>query len=95
LSGHGLTPDQYRERYNLKPDYPMVAPDYSEARRSMAKKIGLGRKVGQNVAKKPVSQAAAPAKTVSEPKRTKLKLVADAGPAPRKRVTKPKASAKA
>jgi len=44
LSGHGLTPDQYRERYNLKADYPMVAETYSEARRAMAKKIGLGQK---------------------------------------------------
>jgi predicted transcriptional regulator len=47
LGRHGLTPDQYRERYNLKPDYPMVAPTYSEARRDMAKKIGLGQK-GRN-----------------------------------------------
>lgn len=46
LSGHGLTPEQYRERYNLKSDYPMVAPTYSEARRNMAKAIGLGRKPG-------------------------------------------------
>ncbi|MGH8081444.1 MAG: MucR family transcriptional regulator [Lysobacter sp.] len=44
LSTHGLTPEQDRERYNLKPDYPMVAPSYSEARRDMAKKIGLGAK---------------------------------------------------
>lgn len=44
LSTHGLTPDEYRARYNLKADYPMVAPSYSEARRSMAQKIGLGRK---------------------------------------------------
>jgi predicted transcriptional regulator len=47
LSGHGLTPAQYRERYGLKPDYPMVAPAYAEARRDLAKKIGLGRKPGQ------------------------------------------------
>ena len=46
LAGHGLTPEQYRERYNLKADYPMVAPAYSEQRRAMAKKIGLGRKPG-------------------------------------------------
>src|SRR6195952_2909619 len=51
LSGHGLTPEQYRERYNLKPDYPMVSENYSQARRDMAKKIGLGRKPGQKVAK--------------------------------------------
>lgn len=44
LSTNGLTPEQYRERYKLKPDYPMVAPNYSEARRSMAHKIGLGQK---------------------------------------------------
>ena len=46
LSGHGLTPDQYRERYGLKRDYPIVAPAYAEVRRAMAKKIGLGRKPG-------------------------------------------------
>lgn len=44
LSTHGLTPEQYRERYKLKADYPMVAESYSEARREMAKKIGLGQK---------------------------------------------------
>ena len=44
LSGHGLTPEQYRERYNLKTDYPMVSESYSEARRAMAHKIGLGSK---------------------------------------------------
>lgn len=44
LAGHGLTPDKYRQRYNLKADYPMVAPSYSESRRAMANKIGLGRR---------------------------------------------------
>lgn len=44
LSTHGLTPADYRARYGLKADYPMVAPSYSETRRTMAKKIGLGRK---------------------------------------------------
>jgi predicted transcriptional regulator len=43
LAGHGLTPEQYRERYKLKADYPMVAETYSEQRRAMAKKIGLGQ----------------------------------------------------
>lgn len=50
LSGHGLTPAQYRERYGLKADYPMVAENYAEMRRSMAKRIGLGRKPGTKVA---------------------------------------------
>lgn len=47
LSRHGMTPEQYRERYNLRADYPMVAPAYAETRRDLAKKIGLGRKPGQ------------------------------------------------
>ena len=49
LSSHGLSPDDYRKRYNLKADYPMVAVSYSEARRAMAKSIGLGRKAGTKV----------------------------------------------
>jgi predicted transcriptional regulator len=44
LATYGLTPDDYRQRYGLKADYPMVAPAYSESRSSMAKTIGLGRK---------------------------------------------------
>jgi predicted transcriptional regulator len=44
LATNGLTPEAYRTRYNLKPDYPMVAPSYSEARRAVAHKTGLGAK---------------------------------------------------
>lgn len=44
LSSQGLTPAEYRQRYGLKADYPMVAPAYSENRRETAKRIGLGRK---------------------------------------------------
>jgi predicted transcriptional regulator len=51
LSTNGMTPEQYRERFNLKADYPMVAATYSEARRAMAKSIGLGRKAGTTVEK--------------------------------------------
>ena len=40
----GLTPEQYREKWGLPPDYPMVAPNYSAQRSAMAKKIGLGQK---------------------------------------------------
>ena len=61
LSGHGLTPDDYRARYGLKADYPMVAETYSEARRAMAKKIGLGRKPGARKAAAPAATDAAPA----------------------------------
>ena len=41
---HELTPDDYRSMFELKDDYPMVAPAYAELRSAMAKKIGLGRK---------------------------------------------------
>jgi predicted transcriptional regulator len=53
LATHGLSPAEYRERYGLKPDYPMVASNYSESRRAMAKQIGLGRKPGQKKAEAP------------------------------------------
>jgi predicted transcriptional regulator len=55
LSTNGLTPEQYRERYGLKADYPMVAEAYSESRRAMAKKIGLGRKPGQKASTAPAA----------------------------------------
>lgn len=41
---HGLSPDQYRAKWGLPADYPMVAPNYSRARSEMAKSTGLGRK---------------------------------------------------
>ena len=44
MTDHGLTPEEYRARWGLKPDYPMVAPNYSAQRQAMAKQIGLGRK---------------------------------------------------
>jgi predicted transcriptional regulator len=45
-SAHGLTPQQYREKWRLPKDYPMVAPAYSERRSKMAKALGLGQKGG-------------------------------------------------
>ena len=50
LASDGLTPDEYRQRYHLKADYPMVAESYSHHRREMAKRIGLGRKPRQGAA---------------------------------------------
>jgi len=46
VSVNGPTPEQYRERSNLKPDHPMIAVNHSASRRAMADKIGLGRKAG-------------------------------------------------
>lgn len=44
LTGHGMTRLEYRARYNLPSSYPMVAPGYSDARREVAKRLGLGQK---------------------------------------------------
>ena len=49
---HDMTPDEYRQRWDLPGDYPMVAPDYADTRRDLAKKIGLGRKPGQKRGRK-------------------------------------------
>ncbi|MHB1205543.1 MAG: Ros/MucR family transcriptional regulator [Rhodospirillaceae bacterium] len=43
-TAYGLTPEQYRDRWQLPPDYPMVAPNYAKTRSRLAKKIGLGTK---------------------------------------------------
>lgn len=46
-TAYGLTPDEYRAKWGLPPDYPMVAPNYAAQRSAFAKKIGLGRKPGR------------------------------------------------
>jgi predicted transcriptional regulator len=44
MTNHNMTPAEYRERWGLPADYPMVAPNYAEQRRTLAKSIGLGTK---------------------------------------------------
>ena len=44
MTHYGMTPDQYRAKWGLASDYPMVAPNYAEQRRTLAKSIGLGTK---------------------------------------------------
>lgn len=44
MTHHGMTPEEYREKWNLPRDYPMVAPAYAAARSTLAKEMGLGRK---------------------------------------------------
>lgn len=53
MTHYNMTPDQYRARWNLPADYPMVAPSYAEKRRDLAKQIGLGRQPGQKRGRKP------------------------------------------
>lgn len=61
LSTNGLTPDEYRRRYGLRPDYPMVAENYSATRSAMAKSLGLGRKPREPDEPKPPSASVKPA----------------------------------
>ncbi len=44
MTSHGQTPEQYREKWELPVDYPMVAPAYAESRSRLAKEMGLGQK---------------------------------------------------
>jgi len=44
LASHRMTPDQYRQKWNLPKDYPMTAPDYAAKRSLLAKSIGLGQR---------------------------------------------------
>ena len=56
---HSLTPDQYRKLFDLKTDYPMVAPSYAQRRRELALQIGLGRpkKPARRRRKKPTTES--------------------------------------
>ncbi|MFE0759254.1 MucR family transcriptional regulator [Inquilinus sp. NPDC058860] len=60
-SAYNMTPDQYRARWGLASDYPMVAPNYAQQRSTLAKKIGLGTGRGKPPAE-PVAPAPKPAK---------------------------------
>jgi predicted transcriptional regulator len=44
MTSYGMTPDEYRAKWNLPSDYPMLAPNYAASRSALAKTMGLGRK---------------------------------------------------
>jgi len=90
LSSHGLTPAEYRARYNLPKDYPMVAPAYSEQRREVAQRLGLGRKRREPAAEaepaasspgaQPAEVAVEPAPVSKAPRKARAKAVASTAP---------------
>ena len=99
-SKFGFTPQDYRAKWNLPPDYPMVAPNYAEARRTLARSIGLGRKkAGAAISPTPLAgneMASAPAATqgaerpARKPRVSKANGSAEpvsAAKAPRRRLT--------
>ncbi len=74
MTTYGMTPDEYRAKWGLPPDYPMVAPNYAAHRSSLAKESGLGRK--------PAAQAEAAAPTSAKAQKPKLGLGAKAAAEP-------------
>jgi predicted transcriptional regulator len=68
-TAYQMTPQQYRERWGLSADYPMVAPDYAARRSTLAKQIGLGRKPA---AAAPAPEPMAAAETSAKKGRKKL-----------------------
>lgn len=100
MNNYGMTPADYRAKWKLPADYPMVAPNYAAQRKELAHKIGLGRKRVEEVAPAPEPVAApAPAKRGRKPKAAAPVAEAPApepveapAPAPKRR-GRPKASA--
>ncbi|MER9947340.1 MucR family transcriptional regulator [Mesorhizobium sp. M0047] len=62
---YNLSPEEYRQKWNLPADYPMVAPNYAATRSALAKASGLGRKAAAPVAEKPKRSARAAAATTT------------------------------
>ncbi|QGP81176.1 MucR family transcriptional regulator [Sphingobium sp. CAP-1] len=89
LASHGLTPEQYRERYKLPKDYPLVAASYSEARRAVAEKLGLGKKPTRTAKTAESSKNATGATTADVAKAPKAAIKATAT-ASKKTAAKPK-----
>src|SRR5689334_18885123 len=65
-TSYNMTPEQYRERWGLQPDYPMVAPNYAKHRSTLAKKIGLGTKPRGRPARGARREAAATAASATK-----------------------------
>jgi predicted transcriptional regulator len=84
MTHYQMTPAQYREKWNLKSDYPMVAPNYAETRKALALKSGLGRKAA------PVATAAEPAPAAKPKRRVAKKAPAAEGAAAEPAPAKPK-----
>lgn len=89
-ASHGMTPEEYREKWGLPPDYPMTASSYSQSRSRIAKDMSFGRKPGTKVKPR--------AKPATEPRRTDplqrvlpphQRRARSPGPPPTNRVTSP------
>src|SRR6266446_7673801 len=64
MTRHGLSPDQYRARWNLRSEHPLIAPEYSQRRSAIAKQLGLGR--GRQAAE--ATESPEPDRTAARPR---------------------------
>ncbi len=78
MTSYGLTPEAYRERWGLPPNYPMVAPSYAEKRSALAKSIGLGRKPSRATAVAPEPEPASEEQHVTPISKTRGRKLAKA-----------------
>jgi len=85
-STYGLSPEQYREKWNLAADYPMVAPNYAEHRSKLAKQLGLGRKptADDDIEEEPEAPPVAAKPTAPPPPAPAAAAVPELPPARRK-----------
>ncbi|XJJ70066.1 MucR family transcriptional regulator (plasmid) [Novosphingobium sp. BL-8A] len=79
MAQHGLTPEEYRARWKLAADYPMVAPEYAAKRSQMAQSIGLGSKGGRKKAQAAENTSANPKIETATAPKAKRKLGIEAG----------------
>jgi predicted transcriptional regulator len=89
---HGLSGDEYRQRWGLKSDHPLTAPAYSERRSTLAKALGLGRKSVTEVDPAPTTAAPSPVDAGVKPK---AKRTRGPGPAPKSNIEAAAASTSA
>ncbi len=72
MNSYGMTPDEYRAKWGLPRDYPMVAPNYAKSRSELAKTMGLGRKAAAGVEEQAPVVENTPAETPKRRGRAKL-----------------------
>jgi predicted transcriptional regulator len=85
MTHYNMTPDQYRQKWGLNADYPMVAPNYAETRRALAKKIGLGTSRTRKVEDSGSTGGKAASSEAPKAKRGRKPAVAKSDDAPKRR----------
>ncbi len=92
-SEHGLSPQEYRDKWGLAKDYPMVAPAYADARSNLAKTMGLGRKAGTPAMEMPEPEPEAAEPVPAPAPQAEPAAEAEAEPAKKPRRGRAKATA--